>query len=198
VKIIAGLGNPGDRYLFTRHNLGFMVADRLALFHHLSFKRKKFDALLAEGPIGGVPAILFKPQTFMNLSGKAIGPLVRFLKADAADLVVIHDDLDLPFGTIRVKEGGGDGGHKGLQSIIEIMGTDAFLRLRLGIGKPVIKDLVESYVLEPFGKEERDRLPVLLEKACRAVEEILSAGPKSAMNKFNVRGEDQKPSEPSS
>jgi PTH1 family peptidyl-tRNA hydrolase len=198
VKIIAGLGNPGDRYLFTRHNLGFMVADRLALSHQLSFRRKKFDALLAEGPIAGVAVILLKPQTFMNLSGKAVGPLARFFKVDAADLVVIHDDLDLPFGTIRVKEGGGDGGHKGLQSVIEALGTDAFLRLRLGIGKPVIKDLVESYVLEPFGKEERDHLPDLLEKACRAVEEILSAGPQSAMNKFNVRGEDPKPPEPSS
>jgi PTH1 family peptidyl-tRNA hydrolase len=112
--------------------------------------------------------------------------------------VVVHDDLDLPFGTIRVKEGGGDGGHKGLLSVIEALGTDAFLRLRLGIGKPVIKDLVESYVLEPFGKEERDRLPVLLEKACGAVEEILSSGPQSAMNKFNVRGEDQGSSEPAS
>lgn len=198
MKIIAGLGNPGERYLFTRHNLGFMVADRLALSHHLSFRRKKFDALLAEGPIGGIPAILLKPQTFMNLSGKAVGPLVRFFKVDAADLVVIHDDLDLPFGTIRVKKGGGDGGHKGLQSIIEALGTDDFLRLRFGIGKPVTKELVEAYVLEPFGKEETECLTVLLERACRAVEEILSAGPQSAMNKFNVRGEDQKPPEPSS
>jgi PTH1 family peptidyl-tRNA hydrolase len=112
--------------------------------------------------------------------------------------VVVHDDLDLPFGTIRVKEGGGDGGHKGLQSVIEALGTDAFLRLRLGIGKPVTKDLVESYVLEPFGKEERDRLPLLLEKACGAVEEILSSGPQSAMNKFNIRSEDPKPPELSS
>lgn len=198
MKIIAGLGNPGERYLFTRHNLGFMVADRLALSHHLSFRRKKFDALLAEGPIAGVPVILLKPQTYMNLSGKAVGLLVQFFKVDAADLVVVHDDLDLPFETLRVKEGGGDGGHKGLQSVIESLGTDAFLRLRLGIGKPVTKDRVESYVLEPFGKEERDRLPALLEKACGAVEEILSSGPRSAMNKFNIRGGDPNLPEPSS
>ena len=198
MKIIAGLGNPGDRYLFTRHNLGFMVADRLALIHNLSFRRKKFDALLAEGALSGVPVILLKPQTFMNLSGTAIGPLVRFLKTDPADLVVVHDDLDLPFGTLRIKDGGGDGGHKGLQSIIEELGTDAFLRLRLGIGKPAIKDLVEAYVLEPFGKEEIEQLSTLLERACSAVMEILAAGPQSAMSKFNVRGEDQKPPEPTS
>ncbi len=198
MKLIAGLGNPGDRYLFTRHNLGFMVADRLALIHNLSFRRKKFDALLAEGVLSGVPVILVKPHTFMNLSGTAIGPMVRFLKTDPADLVVIHDDLDLPFGTLRIKDGGGDGGHKGLQSIIEELGTDAFLRLRLGIGKPAIKDLVEAYVLEPFGKEEIEQLSILLERACSAVMEILAAGPHSAMNKFNSRGEDQKPPEPTS
>ena len=198
MKIIAGLGNPGDRYLFTRHNLGFMVADRLALIHDLSFRRKKFDAHLAEGVISGVRVILAKPQTFMNLSGTAISPLVRFLKTDPADLVVVHDDLDLSFGSIRIKDGGGDGGHKGLQSIIGDLGTDAFLRLRLGIGKPATKDLVEAYVLEPFGKEEIEHLSVLLERACNAAVEILAAGPQSAMNKYNVRGEDQKPPEPTS
>ena len=190
MKIIAGLGNPGDRYLFTRHNLGFMVADRLALTHNLQFRRKKFDALFAEGAVSGVPVILLKPQTFMNLSGTAIGPLMRFLKTDPGDLVVVHDDLDLPFGSIRIKDGGGNGGHKGLQSIIEGLGTDAFLRLRLGIGKPATKDLVEAYVLEPFGKEEIEQLSGVLERACSAVMEILTAGPRSAMNKFNVRGED--------
>ena len=196
MKIIAGLGNPGDRYLFTRHNLGFMVADKLALIHNLPFRRKKFDALFAEGSLSGVPVILFKPQTYMNLSGTAIGPLVRFLKTDPADLVVVHDDLDLPFGILRIKDGGGDGGHKGLQSIIEALGTDAFLRLRCGIGKPAAKELVEAYVLEPFGKEEIDELPPLLERACSALMEILTAGAPSAMNKFNVRVEAEKPSEP--
>ncbi|HOD35923.1 MAG TPA: aminoacyl-tRNA hydrolase [Syntrophales bacterium] len=196
MKIIAGLGNPGDRYLFTRHNLGFMVADRLALTHNFSFRRKKFDALFAEGSLSGVPVILLKPQTFMNLSGKAVGPLVRFLKADPSDLVVVHDDLDLPFGTLRIKDGGGDGGHKGLQSVIEALGTDAFLRLRLGIGKPAAKELVEAYVLESFGKEEIDELPALLKRACSALMEILASGPRSAMNKFNVRVESEKSTEP--
>lgn len=196
MKIIAGLGNPGDRYLFTRHNLGFMVADRLALTHNLSFRRKKFDALFAEGSLSGVPVILLKPQTFMNLSGAAVGPLVRFLKADPSDLVVVHDDLDLPFGTLRIKDGGGDGGHKGLQSVIEALGTDAFLRLRLGIGKPAAKELVEAYVLEPFGKDEMDELPALLERACSALMEILTAGARPAMNKFNARVEGEKPPGP--
>jgi len=195
MKVIAGLGNPGDRYLFTRHNLGFMVADRLALTHSLPFRRKKFDALFAEGTISGVPVILLKPQTFMNLSGTTIGPLMRFLKTDPGDLIILHDDLDLPFGSIRIKDGGGNGGHKGLQSVTEDLGTDAFLRLRLGIGKPAVKDLVEAYVLEPFSKEEIEQLPTLLEKACNAAMEILTAGPRSAMNKFNVRGEEQKPPE---
>jgi PTH1 family peptidyl-tRNA hydrolase len=196
MKVIAGLGNPGDRYLFTRHNLGFMVTDRLALTHNLAFRRKKFDALFAEGTMSGVPIILLKPQTFMNLSGTAIGPLMRFLKTDPGDLIVVHDDLDLPFGILRIKDGGGDGGHKGLQSIIEALGTDAFLRLRCGIGKPAAKELVEAYVLEPFGKKEIDELPPLLERACSALMEILTAGAQSAMNKFNVRVEAEKPSEP--
>ena len=196
MKIIAGLGNPGDRYLFTRHNLGFMVADRLALIYNFSFRRKKFDALFAEGSLSGVPVILLKPQTFMNLSGTAIGPLMRFLKTDPGDLIVVHDDLDLPFGILRIKDGGGDGGHKGLQSIIEALGTDAFLRLRCGIGKPAAKELVEAYVLEPFGKKEIDEIPPLLERACSALMEILTAGAQSAMNKFNVRVEAEKPFEP--
>jgi PTH1 family peptidyl-tRNA hydrolase len=196
MKIIAGLGNPGDRYLFTRHNLGFMVADRLALIYNFSFRRKKFDALFAEGSLSGVPVILLKPQTFMNLSGTAIGPLMRFLKTDPGDLIVVHDDLDLPFGILRIKDGGGDGGHKGLQSIIEALGTDAFLRLRCGIGKPAAKELVEAYVLEPFGKKEIDEIPPLLERACSALMEILTVGAQSAMNKFNVRVEAEKPSEP--
>ena len=198
MKLIAGLGNPGREYAATRHNIGFMVIDRLA--HKLggAVEKKKFKALFGLGQIGSEKVLLVKPQTYMNLSGKAVGLLVQFFKVDAADLVVVHDDLDLPFETLRVKEGGGDGGHKGLQSVIESLGTDAFLRLRLGIGKPVTKNRVESYVLEPFGKEERDRLPALLEKACGAVEEILSSGPRSAMNKFNIRGGDPNLPEPSS
>ncbi len=196
MKIIAGLGNPGDRYLFTRHNFGFMVADRLALTHNLSFRRKKFDALFAEGSLSGVSVILLKPQTYMNLSGEAVGALVRFLKAEPSDLVVVHDDLDLPFGTLRIKDGGGDGGHKGLKSVIEALGTDAFLRLRLGIGKPAAKELVEAYVLEPFGKDEVDELPALLERACSALTEILTAGVRPAMNKFNTRVEGEKPPGP--
>ena len=193
MKIIAGLGNPGDRYLFTRHNAGFMAVDRLAVNHSLSFGRKRFDALVAEGTIAGIAVTLLKPQTFMNLSGAAVGRFVHYFKCDPAELLVVHDDLDLPFGTLRIKSGGGDGGHKGLKSIIEHLGTEEFLRLRLGIGKPSHKDFVESYVLEPFGSEERTRLPDVLDRACDALEEILRSGPQAAMNRFNARNGAQKP-----
>lgn len=187
MKLIIGLGNPGDRYRFTRHNMGHLTLDELAEEQGISFRRKKFDADIGEGAIGGVSVLLVKPRTFMNLSGIAVAKTSAFFKIGLEDMVVVHDDLDLAFGTVRVKEGGGPGGHKGLISVIQHMGGREFVRVRLGIGKPPLKGMVEDYVLQLFSREEMDVLPEILQRAAEAVKDILTSGPQAAMCRFNVR-----------
>lgn len=185
--IIVGLGNPGTRYRFTRHNMGFLALDELADVNGISVSKRKFESLIGKGSIESIPVTLVKPQTFMNLSGTAVAGLIGFFKVTPENLIVIHDDLDLPFNTIRIKVGGGDGGHKGLQSIVEHLNTSDFIRLRLGIGKPADKIPVESYVLEVLSPEEMQVMPEILQKTCRALKVILSSGPTAAMNQFNAR-----------
>ena len=147
MKIIAGLGNPGDQYRLTRHNMGFLVVDALAEESGIAIQKKKFEALLGDGRIAEHRVLIAKPQTFMNLSGISVRQVLDFYQKTAGDLLVVHDDLDLSFGTVRVKVGGGDGGHKGIRSLIEHLGVANFTRVRLGIGKPSIKEDVERYVL---------------------------------------------------
>jgi len=187
MKLIVGLGNPGDRYKFTRHNMGFLVLDELAEEHGISLGRKKFDAYTGEGEIAGTTVMLAKPWTFMNLSGTTVGRIVSFFRYDLNDIVVIHDDLDLPYGTVRVKQGGGHGGHKGLMSVIDHLGGREFIRVRVGIGKPLLKEMTEEYVLQPFSREEMEALPGILVRGTGAVVEILSAGLQAAMNRYNAR-----------
>jgi PTH1 family peptidyl-tRNA hydrolase len=187
MKLIVGLGNPGDRYRFTRHNMGYLVLDGLAEEHGISVRRKKFDADIGEGVIAGAPVLLAKPRTYMNLSGTAVIRLSGFFKIDLTDIVVVHDDLDLAFGSVRVKEGGGHGGHKGMISVIQHLGAREFTRVRLGIGKPLLKVMVEDYVLQIFSRDEMEALPDILRRAADAVVEILTSGPQAAMCRFNVR-----------
>ncbi len=187
MKLIVGLGNPGSKYLMTRHNLGFMVVDEVAEIHRIDISKKKFGALVGEGALSGTSVVLAKPQTFMNLSGRSVRELVDFYKAAPEDLVVIHDDLDLDPGIVRIKIGGGAGGHKGLKSIIESLGRPDFIRVRLGIGKPVSKERTESYVLERFAPEELEQTADFVHLACDAVEELLRSSVTSAMNRFNPR-----------
>ncbi|HLA05646.1 MAG TPA: aminoacyl-tRNA hydrolase, partial [Syntrophales bacterium] len=149
MKLIAGLGNPGEQYQSSRHNLGFLTLDYLAGRHDIPLKKQGFEALFGKGKIGSETVLLAKPQTYMNLSGIALERLVSYFKVDIKDLIVVHDDLDLPFETIRLKKGGGEGGHKGLMSIIQHVGSADFLRVRIGIGKPIRKSMVEKYVLSP-------------------------------------------------
>jgi len=137
LKLIVGLGNPGARYRFTRHNFGFLVLDQLAEDQEINVTQAGFDALWGKGVIAGQNVLLAKPQTFMNLSGKSVRKLTDYFKIAVEDVVVVHDDLDLPFGTIRLKAGGGQGGHRGLISIYEALCGSEFERVRLGIGKPV-------------------------------------------------------------
>lgn len=186
MKLIVGLGNPGRQYQFTKHNMGFLVIDKLAQRQTISLGQGGFDARFGKGKIGGNAVLFAKPQTFMNLSGVAVRKLTEYFKTNLEDLIVIHDDLDLPFKTIRLKKGGGCGGHKGLRSIIDHFGESAFIRVRLGIGKPLHRTMVEKYVLGCFSEEEIEVLPHVISRACDAVEEIVLFGIQTAMNKFNA------------
>lgn len=152
--LVVGLGNPGSRYAGHRHNIGFMAVDAIARRHKAGPWRERFQAETADCVIGGTRARLVKPQTYMNLSGNAVAQLAHFFKIERADLVVLHDELDLPPGKLRVKTGGGDGGHNGLRSITEHLGSD-YRRVRIGIGHPGAKHLVEHYVLSDFAKAEQ-------------------------------------------
>jgi len=186
LKLIAGLGNPGIRYRMNRHNAGFMVLDRLALLQDISIDQNLFEARVGRGKIEGTPVLLVEPQTYMNLSGIAIGKLLNYFRIEVEDIIVVHDDLDLPFRTLRLKAGGGHGGHKGLISIVDHLGTKDFLRVRFGIGRPARKTMVEGYVLEPFPPEEMDDLPEMIRKAAEAVTDIVTIGIRSAIQKHHA------------
>ena len=157
----AGLGNPGTKYAMNRHNIGFMALDRIAADHGFSPWKAKFQALVAEGRLGDEKLVLIKPQTFMNLSGQAVGEVMRYHKLTPADVTVFHDELDLAPGKCRLKQGGGHAGHNGLRSIISHIGQE-FARVRLGIGHPGRKELVAGYVLHDFAKAEADGLDDLM------------------------------------
>lgn len=185
MKLIVGLGNPGKQYQASRHNLGFLIIEHLARTEEIPLNKQGFDALYGKGRIGDEAVILAKPQTFMNLSGVALEGLLTYFKVDIECLIVIHDDLDLPFQTVRLKKGGGSGGHKGLISIIQHLGGAEFLRVRLGIGKPARKSMVESYVLSPFTEEEQKVLPRTVAIAAEAAKEMVRCGIQSAMLKYH-------------
>jgi len=185
VKLIAGLGNPGEQYQSSRHNLGFLTLDYLAGRHDIPLKKQGFEALFGKGKIGNETVLLAKPQTYMNLSGIALERLVSYFKVDIKDLIVVHDDLDLPFETIRLKKGGGEGGHKGLMSIVQHVGSADFIRVRIGIGKPMRKAMVERYVLSPFAEEEQNAVPSILAVACDVVGEVILSGVETAMQRYH-------------
>lgn len=183
-KLIVGLGNPGRQYARNRHNVGFQCLDRLAQAYNLSFAQRRARASLASGKIADVRVVLAKPLTYMNLSGQAVGQLVSFYKLSLEDILVIYDDLDLPLGTIRLRPEGGSGGHKGMHSIIEALGSQAFPRLRVGIGRPPDNDAV-SYVLSDFTADEQITLESVYERVVAAVELFLREGIEAAMNVYN-------------
>lgn len=161
MKLIVGLGNPGAKYAANRHNIGFMALDRVAEDHGLGPWKSRFQGLAAEGRLGETRVTLLKPQTFMNLSGQAVGEAMRYLKLTPGDVIVLHDELDLMPGKCRVKQGGGHAGHNGLRSIHQHLGAD-YMRVRLGIGHPGHKDRVAGYVLSDFAKADQDWLDNLL------------------------------------
>jgi PTH1 family peptidyl-tRNA hydrolase len=183
--LIAGLGNPGREYRETRHNIGFMLVDQLAQRLGVSFSRLESKALVTKGEYQGRRLVLVKPQTYMNLSGSAVGSLVRFYKVPLANFLVAYDDVDLPLGTIRLRAEGGSAGQKGMASIIERLGTQDFPRLRLGIGRPPGRMDAAAYVLQTFKKDEADRLAATLERAVEAALVFVTSGLETAMNQYN-------------
>jgi PTH1 family peptidyl-tRNA hydrolase len=180
--IVAGLGNPGDQYRNNRHNIGFMAADEIARRHGFSPWRRKFKSDFAEGEIGGERILLLKPQTFMNLSGEAVGEALRFHKQGPENLVVLYDELDLAPGKLRVKTGGGTGGHNGIRSIDSHCGV-GYRRIRLGIGHPGAKELVQRHVLGDFAKADAQWLGPLLEAVAENLALLLKDDGSSFMNK---------------
>ena len=186
MKVIVGLGNPGREYHWTRHNLGFLLLDELAREHQISLGRRGLKSVYGRGRIAGAEVILAKPQTFMNLSGEAVQRLLHFFKVPAENLIVLQDDLDLPWGKIRIRVGGSSGGHRGIQSIQEAIGSEAFIRFKFGIGRPAYPDRDPAdYVLDPLQEDERSDLRAVLKRGAEAVEMLLSRGPQEAMNRFH-------------
>jgi len=164
-----------------------MIVERFSDLHGISMNQRLFDSIIGKGKINREAVTLAEPQTYMNLSGISVNRLRNYFRIGMEDLIVIHDDLDLPFQTIRLKKGGGHGGHKGLLSLIENLGDRDFLRVRFGIGRPERKSMVEEYVLAPFSPEEEDALPGLIQKAAEAVGDILTSDIHAAMRKYNLR-----------
>jgi len=185
VNLIVGLGNPGENYRLTRHNIGFMVIDHLAEIHRIEVTRRGCLSLYGEGSFNNQKIVLAKPQTFMNRSGNAVKKLLDFFHIELVNLISIHDDIDLDFGRLRIVDGGGHGGHKGVFSIMETITSQDFKRVRIGIGRPRYNENIEDYVLSPFYPDEYDRLSQVISKAGEAVEAIILKGPSQAMTHFN-------------
>ncbi|OCL25752.1 aminoacyl-tRNA hydrolase [Orenia metallireducens] len=184
MKLVVGLGNPGFKYEATRHNVGFMVIDYLAKECKEEVSSKEKKALVAKTRIGGEKVILAKPQTFMNNSGEAVRTLADYYNIQAEDILIIYDDLDLEVGQIRLKPKGGHGGHNGIRSIINHLGTKEFNRLRVGIGRPLYGTVVD-YVLGKFSKEEEDTIKEAIKESASAINLYLETDLNKAMNKYN-------------
>lgn len=186
MKCIVGLGNPGRKYKETRHNIGFMVVDELLQRHHWKLDNKKFQGKYALENFRGEKVIVLEPQTFMNVSGESIKPLIDYYNIDVEDVLVVYDDLDLPVGKIRLRQKGGHGGHNGIRSTIDSLGTKEFKRLRIGIGRPSGPMAVVDYVLGKFNKEQAEDVNISIQNAADACEYWLERSFVDAMNKFNV------------
>ena len=184
MKIIAGLGNPGAQYANTPHSVGFETVDALASMAGVSWEEKRqFKCLMTKVVIAGTPVLLVKPQTFMNLSGESVAPLVKYNNATAADLLVVQDDIDLAVGRLRIRKGGSCGGHNGVRNIIERLGTSDFARLKIGVGKD--KSNVVAHVLGKFDPATRKTIDLVVAEAAKAVKTVVASGADRAMNLYN-------------
>jgi PTH1 family peptidyl-tRNA hydrolase len=183
--LIVGLGNPGREYAGTRHNIGFRIVDQLAQNLGTRFSRQQNDAFIGTGKIDSGKIILAKPQTFMNLSGRSVSGLLRFYRVELARLLVCCDDIDLPFGALRIRAAGGSAGQRGMQSILEALASKEIPRLRFGIGRPPGRMDPADYVLQRFEKTEEEAIPTLIEAAAQAALSFLQDGIQTAMNRYN-------------
>jgi peptidyl-tRNA hydrolase, PTH1 family len=186
VTVVVGLGNPGPRYAGNRHNVGSLVVDELAARVGGKFKAHKGGADVLEARLGGRRVVLAKPRSFMNVSGGPVAGTTRFYKAAPADLVVVYDELDLPYGTVRLKLGGGENGHNGLRSITKSLATKEYHRVRVGIGRPPGRMDPADFVLRDFAAAERKELPFILDRAADAVEALVAGGLEAAQNAFHA------------
>lgn len=187
MHLVLGLGNPGRQYAQTRHNAGFLVVDRLAERQGFDLEKRQFNAWVGKGRVGTTDAMFAKPQSFMNRSGHPASSLRGYYKVDLGDIVVVHDELDLPYGDVRVKVGGGHGGHNGLRDLVQQLGSNTFVRVRFGIGRPPAGWDVADYVLGKWSGAEADALADHVDHAVEVLEVVLSDGPREAMNRFHVR-----------
>lgn len=187
--LIVGLGNPGAKYIDTRHNAGWHLLDTIVRDQpNFRFDENRNKGLIARGELAGIKVALVKPQTYMNLSGEAVGPIARFYKVPPERILVAFDDVDLPTAALRIRPKGGAGGHNGMRSIIQHLGTEDFPRLRLGIGRPVGQTPVEAYVLQKFKPDEWQAMLGLYQQGVEAVKAVIKEGLDNAMNQFNGKG----------
>lgn len=193
MKLIVGLGNPGAEYAFTPHNAGFLAIDRLAVVAGAAVSNRRGRALTGKGRLAGEDVLLAKPETFMNLSGLSIAALLQELELGVEDLIVLYDELAIPLGSLRVRERGSAGGHNGAKSVIGVLGTEEWKRIRIGVGKPPLETGREvkaggkDYLLSPMTKRELATLDVVLDDAVRAVEAVMTKGVTAAMSEFNKK-----------
>lgn len=173
MRLIVGLGNPGRSYARHRHNFGFCVVDELARRHDIRMKKRAFDAITGKGAIDGIEVMLVKPQTYMNRSGYSVGPLFGYFKCAPQDLIVVHDDIDLELGRLKLAMGAGHGGHNGVRSIVEELGFKDFYRVRMGIGRPPASMDPADYVLQPFAKDEREQSAETIGRAADVIEDLM-------------------------
>ena len=191
MKLVVGLGNPGQGYSNNRHNLGFMCVNHFAKVHRIKFDKKQGQARTGTGEIGGETVVVARPETYMNQSGQAVSRLVKRFNSSLDDLIIIHDDLDLPVGRIRIRRGGSAGGHRGIESIINSLGGKEFLRVRVGIGRPAgsgrgaSEDAIVGYVLGGFASEEKKVIEQTVPAVSDALECLITEGLNAAMNKYN-------------
>ena len=193
-KIIVGLGNPGARYAGTRHNVGFACIDHLAQRWSVPLTDRRQHAALGQGEVTGTPVVLAKPRTYMNNSGVAIRYLLARFHAHPSDLTIIYDEMDLPLGIIRLRPRGGTAGHQGMSSIVNVLGSNRFPRIRVGIGKPERADDWVSYVLDPFSPDETPVVREVVERVADSIDSLLREGIDRAMNRFNTVPDPQDPS----
>ena len=198
MKLIVGLGNPGPEYAFTPHNAGYLAVDRIAAVCDVQIANRRARALTARTRLAGHDVLLAKPETFMNLSGLSVAALLDELELGIEDLIVLYDELDFPLGTLRLAQRGSANGHNGVKSISGVLGTEEWLRIRIGVGKPPLDDgrIVKAggadYLLTPMRKQELAALDAVLDQAVRAVEAVLTKGVGAAMNEFNRKVEPEK------